>query len=342
MVQEGVARRPAAFGRHFARQLMGPTNATGLRLARIGARKPSFPALRRYALASASAALALLTLAPALVSAARADSLSGMAVSVARAKRECFSDVVRVTGTVVPKEELQVRAEVEGVRVAQMLVDTGDSVTAGQVVARLSRPQGMNVPAASLTVQAPAAGIIGRTMTQVGAMVAMAGPPMFLIIVGGEFELLAEIPSTRIGKIAVGQSARVDVVGIGVISGRVRTVSPEINIASQTGQARISLGADPRLKMGTFGRATVEVGTSCGTSVPLSAVLYGPLGPVVQVVRDNRIETRPVPIGLLAGGNVEIRQGLSEGDLVVKRAGTFLREGDRVRPFIEDEASAKR
>ena len=191
-------------------------------------------------------------------------------------------------------------------------------------------------------MQAPAAGIVGRMMTQVGAMVAMAGPPMFLIIVGGEFELLAEIPSTRIGKIAVGQPAQVDVVGVGVISGRVRTVSPEINIANQTGQARISLGTDSRLRMGTFGRASVEIGTSCGTSVPLSAILYGPLGPVVQVVRDNRIETRPVPIGLLAGGNVEIRQGLSDGDLVVKRAGTFLREGDRVRPFIEDEASAER
>ncbi len=321
---------------------MGPANATRFRPARPGARGPGFPAVRRCALASASAALALLVLALTLVSGTGAESPSGMAVSVARAKRECFSDVVRVTGTVVPKEELQVRPEIEGGRVAQMLVDTGDRVTAGQVLARLARPQGVNMPASSLAVQAPAAGVIGRIMTQVGAMAAMAGPPMFLIIVGGEFDLLADIPSTRIGKIAVGQPARVDVVGIGVISGRVRAVSPEINIASQTGQARISLGTDPRLKMGTFGRASVEVGTSCGASVPLSAVLYGPLGAVVQVVRDNRIETRPVPIGLLTGGNVEIRQGLNEGDLVVKRAGTFLREGDRVRPFIEDEASARR
>jgi multidrug efflux pump subunit AcrA (membrane-fusion protein) len=321
---------------------MGPTNAIGVRRACVGARKGRSPVVRRRTLASLGAALALLVLAPALLSAAPTEQPLGMAVSVVRVKRECFSDVVRVTGTVVPKEELQVRAEIEGVRVAQVLVETGDSVTAGQVLARLSRPQGMNVPTSSLAVQAPAAGIVGRMMTQVGAMVAMAGPPMFLIIVGGEFELLAEIPSTRIGKIAVGQPAQVDVVGVGVISGRVRTVSPEINIANQTGQARISLGTDSRLRMGTFGRASVEIGTSCGTSVPLSAILYGPLGPVVQVVRDNRIETRPVPIGLLAGGNVEIRQGLSDGDLVVKRAGTFLREGDRVRPFIEDEASAER
>lgn len=321
---------------------MNPTSATGLRPACIGARNSHFPVVRRCTRASATAVLALSICLSALASPAPADSPTGMAVSVIRVKRECFSDAVRVTGTVVPKEELQVRPDVEAARVTQVLVKDGESVTNGQSLARLSRPQGPNALPSSITVSAPTAGTIGRIMTQVGAMAAMAGPPMFLIIVGGDFELLAEIPSTRIGKIAVGQPVKVDVVGVGVLSGQVRAVSPEINIANQTGQARISLGTDTKLKMGAFGRATVEVGTSCGASVPLSAVLFGPLGPVVQVVRDNRVETRPVPIGLLAGGNVEVKQGLNVGDLVVRRAGTFLRENDRVRPFIEDAASAER
>lgn len=290
--------------------------------------------------------IALVAPVPVLFGSAHAESPAGMAVSVVRAKRECFSDVVRVAGAVVPKEELHVRPDVEAARVAQVLVDTGDPVSAGQVLARLARSEGMNVPAQALSVQAPAAGTVGRIMTQVGAMASMGGPPMFLLIGGGEFELQAEIPSTRIGKIAEGQSAKVDIAGVGTVAGQVRSVSPEISIASQTGSARISLKADKaiekRLRMGAFGRATVEVGTSCGTSVPLSAVLYGPLGPVVQVVHENRVETRPVPIGLLSGGNVEIKQGLAEGDLVVKRAGTFLREGDRVRPFVAEDAGARR
>lgn len=277
--------------------------------------------------------------------AAAAESGSGMAVSVVRAKRACFSDAVRTTGTVVPKEESQVRPDVEAGRVTQILVEPGDSVTVGQPLAKLARMEGGNVPAQALTVTAPAAGTVGRIMTAPGAMAAMGGPPMFLIVVGGEFELSAEIPSTRIGKIAVDQPARVDVAGVGELTGRVRLVSPEINVANQTGQARISFAADPRtktLKMGTFGRATIEVGTSCGVSVPLSAILYGPVGPVVQVVRDNRVETRKVAVGLLSGGNVELRQGLNEGDLVVKRAGTFLRDDDRVRPIVEGDARAAR
>jgi hypothetical protein len=35
---------------------------------------------------------------------------------------------------------------------------------------------------------------------------------------------------------------------------------------------------------------------------------------------------------------VEIRAGLSEGDLVVARSGTFLRDGDLVRP-VSDKTS---
>ncbi|RAI38311.1 efflux RND transporter periplasmic adaptor subunit [Rhodoplanes roseus] len=293
--------------------------------------------LLALALASPGALIGAVAAAPAQA----AEDQAGMAVSVVRAKRACFSDTVRVAGTVVAREESQVRPDIEGVRVSQILVENGDAVNAGQILARLARVEGMNAPAQNFVIQAPVAGVVGRTMTQVGAMVSMQGPPMFLVIAGGEVELQADIPSTRMGKIAVGQPARIDVTGLGTVTGRVRTVSPEINPQTQAGQARISLGDDRRIKIGTFARATVEVGTSCGMSVPLSGVLFGPLGPVVQVVRDNRVETRPVPIGLLSGGNVEIRQGLAEGDLVVRRAGTFLREGDRVRPVVDESTTAR-
>ncbi len=89
---------------------------------------------------------------------------------------------------------------------------------------------------------------------------------------------------------------------------------------------------------GAFGRARIDVAQRCGTAVPLSAVLYGSGGPVVQVVRDGRVELRRVTVGLMAAGQAEIREGLSEGDMVVARAGAFLREGDRVRPVVATDA----
>ena len=36
----------------------------------------------------------------------------------------------------------------------------------------------------------------------------------------------------------------------------------------------------------------------------------------------------------MSGGQVEIRDGLNEGDVVVARAGALLREGDPVRPVM--------
>jgi HlyD family secretion protein len=34
----------------------------------------------------------------------------------------------------------------------------------------------------------------------------------------------------------------------------------------------------------------------------------------------------------MSGGQIEIRGGINEGDVVVARAGALLREGDPVRP----------
>jgi hypothetical protein len=80
------------------------------------------------------------------------------------------------------------------------------------------------------------------------------------------------------------------------------------------------------------GRAKIKTGQSCGVSVPLTAILYTTAGTVVQVIRRDRVETRQVETGLMSAGQVEIRRGIEEGEIVVARAGALLREGDPVRP----------
>jgi multidrug efflux pump subunit AcrA (membrane-fusion protein) len=73
--------------------------------------------------------------------------------------------------------------------------------------------------------------------------------------------------------------------------------------------------------------------------VPLTSVQYSSAGTVVQVIRRNRVETKRVEVGLMSGGNIEIRDGLNEGDIVVARAGALLREGDPVRTVMATEAA---
>lgn len=259
-------------------------------------------------------------------------AIVGMSVTVIKAARACFSDTIQVPGTLVPREDILVRPENEGLRVTQFLAEEGDYVKTGQVLARLAPLEGQ--PGNTADVTAPAAGLISRRSALVGQTVSPRGDPLFRLIVGGDIELQGDVPAPRIGKIAAGQTARIVVPGIGDYNGRVRTVTPEIDPSTQSGRARITVGNDAKLRVGTFARASVEAGASCGTTVPLAALLFGPEGAVVQVVRDNRVETRRVRLGLLSGGNAEIREGLNEGDMIVARAGSFLREGDRVRTFL--------
>jgi RND family efflux transporter MFP subunit len=185
---------------------------------------------------------------------------------------------------------------------------------------------------ARVEIRAPADGIVSRRMARVGGYAAGAAEPMFRIVAKGEVELDAEVVETRLGAIGIGQRARVEAAGLGEVAGTVRLVSPEVGKSTRLGRVRIFLGDNPGLRIGSFGRASIATAASNGLAVPASAVLYGPRGPTVQVVRGNRVETRAIETGLAAGALVEVRKGLADGDLVVARAGTFLRDGDTVRP----------
>jgi RND family efflux transporter MFP subunit len=61
------------------------------------------------------------------------------AVTVVRAAMAPLTDTVLVTGTLVPRLEVLVAPEVEGLRVVELLVEEGDRVTKGQVLARLEQ-----------------------------------------------------------------------------------------------------------------------------------------------------------------------------------------------------------
>ena len=183
-------------------------------------------------------------------------------------------------------------------------------------------------------VTAPADGIVSRRMARVGGYATGAAEPMFRIVAKGEVELDAEVIETRLHSVKEGQTARVDVAGLGAVEGKVRLVSPEVDKSTRLGRVRIFLGDDPGLRVGSFARGVISTSSGNGLAVPSSAVLYGPDGPTVQVVRANRVETRKIKTGLASGAMVEVREGLEDGDLVVARSGTFLREGDAVRPVL--------
>jgi HlyD family secretion protein len=253
----------------------------------------------------------------------------GAAVSVLKASRACFNNTVEVSGTVIARDETAVRPERPGLKVSDVMADAGDSVSAGQVLARLSLPEG-----GSINVTAPVAGVIASSTATIGAPASPRGEALFSIIARSEYDLVGLVPVEDLGKLAVNQAASINMIGAGLVQGVVRRVAPTVEPNSQLGQVFIAITTNRRLLINSSGRAYIRTTQSCGLSVPLAAVLYSNAGTVVQVVKSQRIETRRVEIGLMSGGNVEIKGGLSEGDDVVARAGSLLREGDTVRPFV--------
>jgi multidrug efflux pump subunit AcrA (membrane-fusion protein) len=255
------------------------------------------------------------------------DGPKGAAVTVLKAAKSCFSNIVEVSGILIPKEETSVRPERPGLKVAEILADAGDTVTAGQTLARLTLPEG-----GTQQLQAPVAGLISASTAVVGAQASGKGEALFSIIARSEFDLVGLVPVRDISKLAVNQTARIKIIGAGEVDGKVRRVATTIEPNSQLGQVFVSVTTNRRLLVNSSARALIKTGQSCGVSVPLTAILYGSAGTVVQVVRRQRVETRRVEVGLMSGGQVEVREGLQEGDIVVARAGALLREGDPVRP----------
>ncbi|MCP4781425.1 MAG: efflux RND transporter periplasmic adaptor subunit [Hyphomicrobium sp.] len=180
-------------------------------------------------------------------------------------------------------------------------------------------------------VTAPEDGIISRRDARIGAVASASAKPMFHIIARGEVELDAEVIETELARISVGQKARVHIPGVGEVIGTVRLISPEVNQHTRLGRVRIFLGDGPQLKIGRFARGVIDTAHGWGLAVPAAAVGSDSRGAFVQVVRDGRVERRDIEIGLVADGRVQVRKGLELGDVVVARAGTFLREGDAVR-----------
>jgi multidrug efflux pump subunit AcrA (membrane-fusion protein) len=70
-----------------------------------------------------------------------ATPVAAPSITVFKAKNENFIETASVSGSLVPREEILVSPEIEGLRVLELLADEGDHVKKGQVLARLVSEQ---------------------------------------------------------------------------------------------------------------------------------------------------------------------------------------------------------
>lgn len=186
-------------------------------------------------------------------------------------------------------------------------------------------------------VKSPSDGVVSRRNARIGAIASAAGEPMFRIIARGQIELDAEVVETELAKVKEGQKARITVPGAGEVEGKVRLIIPEIDKTTRLGRVKIALENNPNLKLGAFARGTIETARSRGLAIPAASAQFDPAGTSVQLVHGTKVEKRVLKTGLIAGEQIEVKEGLNEGDVIVARAGTFLRDGDAIRPITPAE-----
>lgn len=351
----------------------------------------------------------------------------GMSVTVVRPQRGTLTDTLLVTGSLQPREEIQVGSEVEGYRLEEILVEVGDRVQKGQVLARMShdmldvqlaqnaanaakakasiaqqrasldqmlaqeaeanaalersrqlnktgvvaqgaldeKERAAKVATAQVAaarqalasadaeaayveaqraelelrlqrteVRSPEAGIVLSRDAHIGAVVlSTRAEPLFRIARDGAIDLEAEVPEAAMPRLALGQAALVTPAGFTQpVDGKVRLIRIRIDKSTRLGTVMIALPDDFVLRPGTYARAQVEISRREGLSVPQSAVLFDADGAYVLVVQDHVVRERRVETGLKSNGRIELTSGIGSDDLVVARAGGFLRDGDTIIP----------
>jgi multidrug efflux pump subunit AcrA (membrane-fusion protein) len=263
-------------------------------------------------------------------------------VIVTKSTNACFSDLVRVTGFVVPRREAVVGVDQEGSKVSDLLVREGETVTENQELARLTPPPAQ--PGATggssrpTSLRAPAAGLLTQVNTIVGAPASPQAGPMFRIAVNNEIDLDAEVPAFHMMKLNPGATVRISRDNGPDIVGRVRLVSPQIDRTTQLGHVRITLTGNPSLKIGMFAQASIDAKRSCGVAIPRTAIDHL----TVQVVKGNTVETRRVRVGLVSDTSTEILEGLDVGEIVVADAGSSLHDGDQIKTMFAEELDRTR
>ena len=208
-------------------------------------------------------------------------------VIVTKSTNACFSDMVRVTGFIVPRREAQVGVDQEGSKVTDLFVarrrhghrESGTGAP-HRAAAAPGAPAGRPGP---ISLRAPAAGLVTEVRTAVGAPASPQAGPMFRISVNNEIELDAEVPSVHLLKLNPGATVRISRDDAPDLVGKVRQISPQIDRATQLGHVRISLNNNPSLKVGMFARANIDAKRSCGVAVPRTAIDRL----TVQVVKGN-------------------------------------------------------
>lgn len=195
-------------------------------------------------------------------------------------------------------------------------------------------------------VRATEPGLIINRQARIGAMTSSSAGPMFTIARDGVIEMEASVGEMSIAHLKEGMKAVVTVPGTDQpIQGRLRLNAAQIDQATRMATVRLELNQNETLVSGAFAHGRIETDTRSNVVVPATAVRNNDGKTSVFVVSNQRASLRPVITGTHQGNLVEILNGIEDSELVVIKAGSFLKPDEKIDAVLvsgsgPDEISA--
>jgi len=184
-------------------------------------------------------------------------------------------------------------------------------------------------PQMSIDWPAPTTGVVMQKRVIEGQM-ARAGEELYRIADLTNIWVIADVAEQDLGLVQVGAPATVTFRSFPGRSfeGRVTFILHELEMATRTAKVRIEVeNPDHIIRHEMF--ADVEIGARAGEAarlvVPTSAVIDSGNRQVVIVAKgEGRFQPRPVKLGMRSGDQVEILDGVTEGEEVVTSANFLI------------------
>jgi Cu(I)/Ag(I) efflux system membrane fusion protein len=193
-------------------------------------------------------------------------------------------------------------------------------------------------PVRALTLRSPVDGYV-TTKNVVQGVYVQPGTELFEISDLSTVWVLADIYEYEVERIHVGEKATLQLTAYPGQSfpGRVQFLYPTLDESSRTMKLRLAFkNAGLRLRPGMYGTVTVTLGRAEGLVIPRDALVDTGEEQYVFVAQSaGHFEPRRVQTGLRSGSDVQILDGVREGETVVTTANFLIDSESRLRAAIE-------
>jgi HlyD family secretion protein len=184
------------------------------------------------------------------------------------------------------------------------------------------------------TIYAPDSGVISSRSATVGAVLS-AGSELFKLIRQSRLEWRAEVVSSDLSKIKVGMQANVTAADGKNFKGKVRVISPTVDVQSRNTLIYVDLPTNSSVKAGMFAKGEFILGQTKTLAVPQQVLVLRDGFSYVFAVKDengNKVAKQiKVKTGRRVGNLVEIISGIEANQPLVAAGGAFLSDNDLVK-----------